>query len=36
MNKGKATTKAFYQHTESGQILIIERRADGQFWAVAR
>ena len=29
MKKNKGTSKAFYRHTETGQILVIERRADG-------
>lgn len=29
MKKSKGTSRAFYQHTETGQILVIEQRADG-------
>ncbi len=29
MKKSKGTSRAFYQHSETGQVLIIERRADG-------
>ncbi len=29
MKRSKETTSAFYRHADSGQILVIERRADG-------
>ena len=29
MKKSKQTSKDFYQHTETGQVLVIERRPDG-------
>ena len=29
MKRSKETTRAFYKHAESGQILVIERRVDG-------
>jgi hypothetical protein len=29
VKKSKGTSKDFYQHTETGQVLVIERRVDG-------
>lgn len=29
MKKSKGTSKAFYRHIETGQLLVVERRADG-------